>query len=185
MLSGTAVRDGPSCSRPSARRGAKRFFHQPALPPCRPAGRGVLTACAHRGLRPACQRRTEVGLSTRAPPRAARELVPGGCRLAACPLLERVVSRTRNRDVSEAVGNDTGQRSLESRFLLIPCGKVRSSDPALCGDAQLWFCVTSTSFWPCHAACGFFPDEGSNLCPPRWERGALTAALPGKPSLVC
>ena len=32
----------------------------------------------------------------------------------------------------------------------------------------------------CSAACGIFPDQGSNPCPLHWDHGVLTTALPGK-----
>ena len=32
----------------------------------------------------------------------------------------------------------------------------------------------------CSAACGIFPDQGSNPCPLRWAGGFLTTAPPGK-----
>ena len=32
----------------------------------------------------------------------------------------------------------------------------------------------------CSAACGIFPDQGLNLCPPHWQARFLTTAPPGK-----
>ena len=33
-------------------------------------------------------------------------------------------------------------------------------------------------FWPHPAACGIFPNEGSNLCPLQWKRGFLATGPP-------
>ena len=37
----------------------------------------------------------------------------------------------------------------------------------------------------CSAACGIFPDQGSNPCPLHWQADSLTTAPPGKPPRLC
>ena len=42
-------------------------------------------------------------------------------------------------------------------------------------------------FWLCHArhAGSKFPDQGSNLCPLQWKRGAIITGLPGNFLEIC
>ena len=72
--------------------------------------------------------------------------------------------------------------------LLSSCGMQASHCGGVpCWDLwalHTWASVVVMHGLSCPKACGIFPDQGSNLCPPALAGGFLTTGSPGKSCLV-